>query len=535
MAEEAFDFRIEIGERSAAGYQMLVRDRSGSLVRAVLELAIEEELRGLLARVETCVVASGARTRRAGGSDERQIQAVGGLLYKSLFAGELSGLLRAVRNEATRDNKHVRIVLQIEPAELAGLPWEFLYDAGNDEYLAHSCLLVRNPVVPTPEQPLRVAAPLRVLAMSAAPSNLGTLDLAGERARLEAALEDAIGCGRIELHWVPGETKRALLDTLRKGPWHIFHFIGHGDFDDESGQGVLSLTGPDGRADPLPAAQLASALGNHPALRMVVVNACRTARSSHDDAFSGVAAALIRRSVPAVVAMQYEISDAAALEFSRALYGAIADGEAADFAVRYGREAVAWAHNGSMEWGTPVLFLRSPDGDIFDLDHTAEGGDGRSVTGRHHRGTRHHTEADFEAFLTTSAGLEEAAVVRKLLAHAKRHTHEIHWGAGRHPSATPSFPTRHTNVHPWTVALEAGQLVFAVNFDWIHERGRGFPEADVKKFSAALRTLPGTAARFDEAERAGWRKRPNFPVAFLFQEPSAVDVFLAALDDLLAA
>ena len=127
------------------------------------------------------------------------------------------------------------------------------------------------------------------------------------------------------------------------------------------------------------ASQLASAFGNHPAMRMVVLNACRSARSSIEDAFSGLAAALVRRSMPAVVAMQYEISDSAALEFSRALYGAIADGEPVDFAVRFAREAVSWAQNGTLEWGTPVLFLRAPDGRIFDIEDAGRPGPAHAI------------------------------------------------------------------------------------------------------------------------------------------------------------
>ena len=164
--QDAFEFRVEIGDRGVTGYQLLVREHGGSLIRGVLDLDVEE-LREHLAILETCVVASGARTRRSSSPDESRIQYVGGHLFRCLFAGELSGLLRATRNEAQRAGQHVRVILQIEPPELAGLPWEFLYNAEHDEYLAKSCLLVRNPMVPTPEQPLRVASPIRILAMSA--------------------------------------------------------------------------------------------------------------------------------------------------------------------------------------------------------------------------------------------------------------------------------------------------------------------------------------------------------------------------------
>jgi tetratricopeptide (TPR) repeat protein len=97
----------------------------------------------------------------------------------------------------------------------------------------------------------------------------------------------------------------------------------------------------------------------------VFLNSCEGARGSEGDPFSGTAATLVRRGVPAVVAMQYQITDSAAIEFSRAFYESLADGLPVDAAVTEARVAVSM---GSMlEWGTPVLYLRSPDGRIFDI------------------------------------------------------------------------------------------------------------------------------------------------------------------------
>jgi hypothetical protein len=65
--------------------------------------------------------------------------------------------------------------------------------------------------------------------------------------------------------------------------------------------------------------------------------------------------------------LQYEISDRAAVEFTRGFYSAIADGLPVDAAVAEARSAVSYAIEGTLEWGTPVLYMRSPDGRIFDL------------------------------------------------------------------------------------------------------------------------------------------------------------------------
>jgi WD40 repeat protein len=104
----------------------------------------------------------------------------------------------------------------------------------------------------------------------------------------------------------------------------------------------------------------------------VLLNACDTGRAGALDPFSSTAGALVRRGIPAVVAMQYEISDLAAIEFTRTFYGALADGFPIDVGVMEARRAVKLAHRSSLEWGTPVLYLRSTHARIFDLSSSPQ-------------------------------------------------------------------------------------------------------------------------------------------------------------------
>jgi tetratricopeptide (TPR) repeat protein len=84
------------------------------------------------------------------------------------------------------------------------------------------------------------------------------------------------------------------------------------------------------------------------------------------DPYSGTAQSLVRQGIPAVVAMQFEISDTAAITLARSLYEAVADGYPLDAATAEARKAVRHQPN-PVEWGTPVLYLRAPDGRIFDV------------------------------------------------------------------------------------------------------------------------------------------------------------------------
>jgi hypothetical protein len=77
-----------------------------------------------------------------------------------------------------------------------------------------------------------------------------------------------------------------------------------------------------------------------------------------------MAQGLVKHDCTAVVAMQFPISDNAAVEFTGEFYGALADGLPVDQAATSGRKALLADY--PTEWATPVLFLRAPDGRVFD-------------------------------------------------------------------------------------------------------------------------------------------------------------------------
>ena len=167
--------------------------------------------------------------------------------------------------------------------------------------------------------------------MIASPSDLAPLDVAREGARREAVAVLRAGSGGVT--WLEGQTWRDLQREMQGGPWHIFHFVGHGGFDDGKDEGFVCLAGEDGRTRPLGATQLGRLLADHRSLRLVLLNACEGARGGGQDVFSSTASILVRRGIPAVLAMQYEITDRAAIEFARAFYETLARGLPVDAAV----------------------------------------------------------------------------------------------------------------------------------------------------------------------------------------------------------
>jgi hypothetical protein len=146
----------------------------------------------------------------------------------------------------------------------------------------------------------------------------------------------------------------------------VFHFVGHGGYDRTADEGTLALADETGRTQSVGADDISRLLAEHHPLRLVVLNACGTGWSSDSDAFSSTAAALIRREIPAVVAMQFEITDSAAIQFAQTFYQHVAKRRPVDDSVMRARRALRLAKKDTLEWGTPVLYLRAPDGRIFD-------------------------------------------------------------------------------------------------------------------------------------------------------------------------
>jgi CHAT domain-containing protein len=370
MATEALDFQIEISAAGERGYAVTARAPGGGEAAATLRLPVTlAELDVRVGRIKDAVIASSATVRRSLSSQERPVQELGSLLFNAL-GNTIHGLLLASRQQAAQEGRQLRLVLRVRPPELARLPWEFLYDADEDDYVCLSTPLIRYPPVLESQRPLRVTPPLRILGMVARPGDQQALAVDDEQRRLRQAVAELERAGRVELGWVAGQTWRELRDAMRHGPWHIFHFIGHGGFDTTAEEGALALATEDGRTYSLHANGLAMLLRGHPSLRLVLLNACDTGQASALDPFSSVAGALMRRGIPAVLAMQFEITDQAAIEFSRTFYEMVADQLPVDVAVTQARQAIQLALSGTLEWGTPVLYLRSPGGYIFDLADT---------------------------------------------------------------------------------------------------------------------------------------------------------------------
>lgn len=377
------DFELDIAPGEGRIYQVAVLDSPEGQVRAEMHFPFSsEKLENYLLKIKNALLASGGPRRRSPMPHQLPVQEFGQKLFDALFNGEVMGCYRASQAKARAEEKGLRLKLRIRSPELAALPWEFLYDSREGEYVCFcNSPIVRYPEAPQPVRALEVTPPLRILGVAAAPKDLPPIDIAEERRLLENSLANLAA---VELHWAEGgdhgATWRSLHDALQAGPWHILHFIGHGDFDEQRQEGTLAFAGDNGNARYLHASELARMLRRHTSLRLAVLNACQGAQGSATELFSSAAAILIRSGLPAVVAMQYPITDAAAIELARAFYRSLANGLPVDTALTEARTAISLEVPNSVEWGTPVLYLRAPDGRLFDLQPAAPTDDRRPST-----------------------------------------------------------------------------------------------------------------------------------------------------------
>jgi hypothetical protein len=323
-------------------------------------------------------------------ADSPDPRSLGEDLFGALFRGEAAEVFHAslgsVEGSGADDDPagdadqglRVRLVFDLADAdlsELAVLPWELLRRSEQRQYLARfrKTPVVRSLKARGPIRPIRVRDDLRVLLAEAAPEGVRRLDTPLEVSGVRGALE---GIPRVRVTHLDQADLPRLSDELVWGRHHVLHFMGHGGFDPGTGEAVLCFEGPGRKLVRVPAALFAEHVKQSSTIRLVVLNACATAKlprlAGGQNPFTAAAAALAMAGVPAVVAMQFPISDPAAITFATSFYKGLAHSDPIDAAVSTARLAVRSAdlrpEGATLEWVTPVLYLRGADAQLLDIE-----------------------------------------------------------------------------------------------------------------------------------------------------------------------
>jgi tetratricopeptide (TPR) repeat protein len=354
-----FEIHIHRGGEGAATYPVSVRVSPDDL-RADGDLVVpftDDEIGGAIGSMEEGLL------------DEAAVRAFGGGLFGALFQEQLRSVYGISQ---VGPSASLRFRLVIDPPELMRIPWELLYDPERRVFLAAESPLVRAISAHTPTEVLAVPGPLHILVIDAFPGGFPRPSEEVEAAGIRDALTGPIKGRKVRVSAQSAVTLPWLQNALREAatsrkPFHVVHFIGHGGRHPETGRTVLVFE--DGAGNPVligPEA-MTPILGKN-GVRLVFLNACGSARSSAATTAEGFAPTLLEAGIPAVIGMQTAVRYAAATQFSRNFYAAVADNQPVDVALRDARQlAHADKEGGTADLAVPVCYLRAPNGRIADF------------------------------------------------------------------------------------------------------------------------------------------------------------------------
>lgn len=264
----------------------------------------------------------------------------------------------------------LRLILEIvsnkdTPEPLFSLPWELLYD-GRRWLARDPCLSIvrRMNVRKTSSRPTRHHLGLLPLSLAfSEPKDKLPESNEGEKTPVADAYRKIRSVlsqfSRFQVEEFEHTTKDAFEGAIKNSNSGIVHFIGHGDVEQEKAKlGLLFLELERGAtSDILTATELKRWLSDaeYPPI-LLVFTACHSGKPT-EYGFLGVASALLDAGVEAVVAMQMELYNDEAEQFSEAFYRSLNDGFLIDDAVQAGRRV--------LEKYKPRTLDRAPAGSLI--------------------------------------------------------------------------------------------------------------------------------------------------------------------------
>jgi CHAT domain len=328
------------------------------------------------------------------GGNLMELQRIGGAVYRAVTNPTIEAALGAAIAFSAAQQKRLRIVFstiavdapQQQAIRVSELPIEVIYTAASGFYAPLLGTPVSRSLQAKPDRPtVDLTPPLRILLVAASPTGLPPADIAREAETIKAGLKDLIDSRMVVLDVCTPPTRTELNNRLRSALYHVVHFAGHGGVGriggDPTARAFICMEDANRDLDPLDAFTLDTMLRNCPTVKLVVVTGCSTAALPQPiagapfgaTAFDGIAQRLVSPGSPsnvsAVVAMQFDLDNAAALAFSKSFYKTVLKpGSTIDEAVTEARaELVAALTMGSPSWANPVLYWRCQDGRPFNV------------------------------------------------------------------------------------------------------------------------------------------------------------------------
>jgi hypothetical protein len=353
-------------ERATASkpkYAQVFATYCGARVMSVMQLKADKGQAktnfGQIINVHERIKAYTNRERGSLPNDEEMIK-FGGQLFDALFQGDVRRLYDEAR---TRQRSRLDVVLTSMIPWIAEKPWEFAYDHGRQSFLAtEETNFIRNVLTNVPADPIvRADGPLRILVVSAQPVGFGRLSIEQELAVIRRGFEPLVEAGLVEIESLARATPSMIHGRLTTGKYQVVHFIGHGVYDEERGEGCLIFVNENGAEYTLGQRSVREIFRGR-GLSLVFLNACESGRGGRADFNKGVAQSLVAHGLPALVANQYSVLDSSATSFAQHFYWSLAQGMSLGQSAREARIAVNYLlHGEPIDWAVPVLYARDPN------------------------------------------------------------------------------------------------------------------------------------------------------------------------------
>jgi hypothetical protein len=306
------------------------------------------------------------------------LQEAGTQLAEAFLPAEIASTLAAAVAEAERLNGSLQLALDIADP-LADLPWETLRLPPTGALALHPRVaLYRHIDIAGSSPAFAVPGPLRILVAIGSPEAQNAhgelLDMEAELRRILDATDAPRRAGNAFVHILERGSVAEIHAALAERRYHILHISCH------ARPGVLILEDAQGQEDRVSARRLCEeAIPAERAVPLVVLAGCSTGQDADGaeggaDRLAGLARTLVRRGVPAVIAMQAPVGDRYATELTGEIYQVLSTWEEP-------RPLTALSHARRLleqrriavsppqlppEWATPALFCAAGPLRLYD-------------------------------------------------------------------------------------------------------------------------------------------------------------------------
>ncbi len=351
------DFVLELSKESPNLYRASVEDNGNIAAAHSFELRTDElkVLEGLRRIEEQAVGAKAKETFHIEFGVE---------LYKKVFAEELGKYFKKCFEEAQKSGAGIRICLRFDESaqEIAALPWEFLHNGTDFLVTNRGILISRLPVGVNRVKSSPLESILRMLVVISSPNDprVAPLNTELEQEVILEAVDKLHREHKMEVDFTEDASFETIENYLNEKDYHIVHFTGHGTYNEENHKGYLILETEDGKAREMDNGAISDLLAGRN-VRLVVLSACQSGKTSNKETYADLASHLARKNIPAVVAMQYSILDLSATKFASIFYQALIN-KPVDLALTEARIVMKNAEKSNgVDFATPVLYLSDPD------------------------------------------------------------------------------------------------------------------------------------------------------------------------------